>query len=222
MTGMCESLLQLTEHNLTFRQNLLTMKLAIAASLIASAAAFAPAKTASKSSALNAFENEVGVQEPLGFWDPLGIVADGDQEKFDRLRYTEIKHGRISMLAVAGYLTTEAGIRLPGDISYDGTSFSDIPSGFAALSAIPSAGLAQIVAFITLLEVSVMKDIPGTGNEHIGDFRNGALDFGWDTFDEATKLKKRAIELNNGRAAQMGILALMVHEQLGVSVLPPH
>ena len=34
---------------------------------------------------------------------------------------------------------------------------------------------------------------------------------GW---DEATFIKKQAIELNNGRAAQMGILALMVHEKL--------
>ena len=52
----------------------------------------------------------------------------------------------------------------------------------------------------------------------------GALDFGWDKFDDATKLKKRAIELNNGRAAQMGILGLMVHEKLGNvdQLLPPH
>jgi len=28
-------------------------------------------------------------------------------------------------------------------------------------------------------------------------------------------MEKRAVELNNGRAAQMGILGLMVHEQLG-------
>jgi uncharacterized iron-regulated membrane protein len=50
--------------------------------------------------------------------------------------------------------------------------------------------------------------------------QNGAIDFGWDTFDAETKLKKRAIELNQGRAAMMGILALMVHEKLGVSILP--
>jgi hypothetical protein len=33
-------------------------------------------------------------------------------------------------------------------------------------------------------------------------------------------LGRRAIELNNGRAAQMGILALMVHEKLGVNIIP--
>ncbi len=37
----------------------------------------------------------------------------------------------------------------------------------------------------------------------------------WDTFDAETQLSKRAIELNNGRAAQLGILGLMVHEKLG-------
>lgn len=38
---------------------------------------------------------------------------------------------------------------------------------------------------------------------------------GWDKFDEETKFSKRAIELNNGRAAMLGILGLMVHEKLG-------
>jgi hypothetical protein len=73
--------------------------------------------------------------------------------------------------------------------------------------------LGQIVAFVGFLELFVMKDI--TGGEFVGDFRNGAIDFGWDKFDEETKLKKRAIELNNGRAAMMGILGLMMHEQVG-------
>lgn len=164
------------------------------------------------------FEGELGAQPPLNFFDPLGLTVKGDKAYFDRLRYVELKHGRISMLAVAGYLAVEAGWRLPGEISFDGTKFEDIPNGFAALSAIPTAGFWQIIAFIGYLECAVMKDI--TGGEFPGDFRNDYIDFGWDTFDDATKLKKRAIELNNGRAAMMGILGLMVHEKLGVNIIP--
>ena len=48
------------------------------------------------SSSLTSVQNEVGVQQPLGFWDPLGLLADGDKAKFERLRYVELKHGRIS------------------------------------------------------------------------------------------------------------------------------
>lgn len=196
------------------------MRISLVAALVATVEAFPPVKDAVSSSSLNmAFEYELGAQAPFGFFDPLGLVADGDQDKFDRLRYVEIKHGRICMLGVVGYLVPEAGIRLPGPISYDGTKFTDIPAGFDAIDAIPSAGLGQIVAFVGLLELGVMKDII-TGGEFAGDFRNGAIDFGWDSFDEETKFIKRAIELNQGCAAQMGLLGLMVHEKLGVSILP--
>jgi len=195
------------------------MKLIIAAILATSAAAFAPAQVAQTSTALNAFEDALGAQAPLGFWDPLGLVSDGNEAKFDRLRYVEIKHGRVAMLAVVGYLIEAAGIRLPGLISYDGTTFADIPAGFDALAAIPSSGFLQMFLFVGTLEVFFMQDVQGTG-EFVGDFRNGFIDFGWDTFDEETKMQKRAIELNQGRAAQMGILALMVHEKLGVSLIP--
>jgi hypothetical protein len=166
-----------------------------------------------------AFEDELGAQPPLGFFDPLGLVADGDQEKFDRLRFVEIKHGRIAMLAVVGYLVQEAGIRLPGAIDLSGKTFTDIPNGFAAFKEIPAGGLVQLLFFVGCLESSVMRDMTGT-NEFVGDFRNDLIDFGWDTFDAETQAKKRATEINQGRAAMMGILALMVHEQLGVSILP--
>jgi len=180
----------------------------------ASASAFVPrlVTNARSSSSLKAFENEIGAQPPLGFFDPLGLLKDADDARFNRLRYVEIKHGRISMLAVLGHIFTTAGLRLPGDIDYHGTSFDSIPSGLAALSKIPPNGIAQIVGFIGILELAVMKDI--TGGEFVGDFRNDFLDFGWDTFTVEEKERKRAIELNNGRAAMMGILALMVHEQL--------
>merc|ERR1712051_11377 len=166
-----------------------------------------------------AFESELGVQPPLGFYDPLGMLNDADQERFDRLRYVEVKHGRISMLAFLGNIITRAGIYLPGDIDKSGTAFSSIGNGWAAISgpnAIPQAGLFQIIALVGLLELFVMKDI--TGGEFPGDFRNGFIDFGWDSFDEETKLFKRGVELNNGRAAMFGILGLMVHEQLGGSI----
>jgi len=189
------------------------MKTAILASLLATAAAFAPAKQAATSSSLKAFENELGAQAPLGFWDPLGLVADGDQEKFDRLRYVEIKHGRICMLGVVGYLVNAAGIYLPGNIAMDGTKFSDLGYGWDASFAVPVAGALQVLLFVGFLELAVMKDI--TGGEFVGDFRNDFFDLGWDSFDEETKLNKRAIELNQGRAAQMGMLALMVHDKLG-------
>jgi len=196
------------------------MKLAILAVLAGSAAAFAPSPRVNSNNALNmAFEDTLGSQPPLGFFDPLGLVADGDQAKFDRLRYTEIKHGRVSMLAVVGYLVGQSGLSFPGNIALDGTQFSDVGGGFDALTTIPAGGFAQIFLLAGFLELFVMQDVTGTG-EFVGDFRNGFIDFGWDTFDEDTKLAKRAIELNNGRAAMMGILALMVHEKLEVPLIP--
>ena len=192
------------------------MKTAILASLIASAAAFAPAKQAASSTQLSAFESELGAQEPLGFYDPLGLLNDADEAKFERLRYVELKHGRIAMLAFVGNLIPRAGIYLPGNIDFSGDSFDSFPPGYAAISgpdAIPSAGVGQILAFIGFLELFVMKDVTGEA-EFPGDFRNGYIDFGWDTFGPKTQLQKRAIELNNGRAAMMGILGLMMHEQI--------
>jgi len=195
------------------------MKLfAISAALLsASASAFAPSSnaksTATTLSATN-FEDVLGVQAPLGLYDPLGLLDDADEERFNRLRYVEIKHGRVSMLAFLGNIITRAGLHLPGSIDKAGDSFDSFPNGYAAVTAIPGAGVLQLVAFVGFLELFVMRDVTGT-NEFPGDFRNDSLDLGWDTFDEDTKLFKRGVELNNGRAAMLGILGLMVHEQLG-------
>merc|ERR1719296_596400 len=112
------------------------MKIAALAALVGSAAAFAPASTGKASTALSAFESELGVQPPLGFFDPLGLLDDADQDRFDRLRYVEIKHGRIAMLAFLGQIVTRAGIHLPGPIDLAGTSFDSFPNGRAAIMGI--------------------------------------------------------------------------------------
>lgn len=226
------------------------MKLLIVASLLTGAVAFSPATQTKFSTSLSAvakkpvakkvvaskkpiakkvvkkgaagnFANELGVQEPLGFWDPLKLLEGKDQERFDRLRYVEIKHGRIAQLAFLGYITTEYGVRLPGNIDAAGDTFESIPGGFAALSAIPSLGLFQILLFIGWLEIAGWKQDP---NSYPGDFSASSFPVGYlkKNISEGEKLQFRAQELNQGRAAQMGILALMVHEQLGVDILPPH
>lgn len=73
-------------------------------------------------------------------------------------------------------------------------------------------GLAQIFLFVGFLELFVMKQKEGS---FPGDMsRINPFEKQWESFDEETKLRKRAIELNNGRAAQMGIFAMVIHEVL--------
>ncbi|VEU39994.1 unnamed protein product [Pseudo-nitzschia multistriata] len=197
------------------------MKSAIFASLVVGTAAFAPAQQASVSTSLaasstgpnTAFANEPGVVAPLGLFDPFSVLDDADQERFDHLRAVEIKHGRVSMLAVVGYLVTYAGIRLPG--------LEDVPTGFAAWSALPDEVVGQMGMSWIVME---MANRDHTGNaETPGDFRNGLLDFGWDDQTDEWKKKKQTIELQNGRAAQMGILGIMVHESMGnLQEILPH
>ena len=43
---------------------------------------------------------ELGVQDPIGFWDPLGLSADKYEATFKRRRAVEIKHGRIVRVLV--------------------------------------------------------------------------------------------------------------------------
>jgi hypothetical protein len=77
----------------------------------------------------------------------LGLSADGDQAVFDRRRAVELKHGRVAMLAVTGYLI-QAVSRLPGNIDLDGTTFDSVPNGIAAIGAVPSFGWLQIILSI--------------------------------------------------------------------------
>lgn len=156
------------------------------------------------------FQNALGAQPPLGFFDPLGLLKDADQQRFDRLRTVEVKHGRIAMLAVLGHITTTSGIHLPGEIAF-GVPFSSIANGIAGLigpHAVPQQGLVQLIIFIGALDLGFTNYAKPAVEAACTAKMN---DLGW---NEQKQQSKAAIELNNGRAAQMGILALMVHEML--------
>ena len=171
---------------------------------IVGVSAFAPAARMARGSILKmSFESEIGAQAPLGFWDPLNFLEGADQAKFDRLREVETKHGRIAQLAILGHIVTTAGYRIPESIT-PGTDFTKIPAGLAALSALPADAI-----FGTLLTVALIEGGFAARKDDIEAAQIKAS--GW---DQETLDRKLAIELNNGRAAQMGILGLMVHEKL--------
>jgi len=158
---------------------------------------------------LKAFETELGVQAPLGFWDPLGMSKDGDVETFKRRRETEIKHGRVSMIATIGYIVPEF-FKFPGNLSPSkGIAFSDVPNGLSALSKVPGAGWCQIVIFAGLQEV----------NFGFGAYKKGAApgEYGWKMItssDPAVKTRKLSAELANGRLAMMAIIGMFYQDGL--------
>merc|ERR1712078_601927 len=160
-------------------------------------------------SPLRAFESELGVQAPVGFWDPAGFTADGSTENFARRRQTELKHGRVSMLDTMGYITPEITGKLPGYLSPSaGLKFADIPNGLGAISKVPAAGWAQIVAYSAFCELS-QDQSAGTAA--------ASGDFGWKVLtssDPAEKTKKLAAEIANGRLAMVAIIGMFFQDGL--------
>merc|ERR1712207_118412 len=144
-------------------------------------------------SPLRAFESELGVQEPVGFWDPLGLSADGDSATFLRRRESEIKHGRISMLATMGYITPELTGKFPGVLSKsEGVSFADIPNGLGAISKVPALGWAQIVLYCAAVE--------GAGANNRGD---GPGEFGWKVLTSSDPEEKKRNLLQKSQTAAL-------------------
>jgi len=159
-------------------------------------------------SPLRAFESELGVQAPVGFWDPAGFTKDGNDNNFRRRRQTELKHGRIAMLATMGYITPEFS-KWPGYLSPTlGIKFEDVPNGLAAISKVPAAGWAQIALWGAYCE---------TSQDQSAGTPQAAGDFGWKVLtasDPADKTKKLAAEIANGRLAMMAIIGMFFQDGL--------
>merc|ERR1719157_2130 len=183
------------------------MKIAVTALLVASASAFAPAPVSKATTSLQVSEVELGVTEPLGVFDPLGWLST-QPESFERRRAVERKHGRVAMAAVVGNIVHNNHIVFDGYLSpSNDLKFSDVPTGIDGYKAIPVAGLAQIVAFCALVELAWLP-----ASKYDGDYGVGW--FGREIVDPEEKARKLNVELNNGRAAMMGIIGNMVGECL--------
>jgi len=176
------------------------------------------AAKAGTATAVRAFENEIGVQAPAGFWDPLDFCKDGSAENFKRRRCVEIKHGRISMYACIGYIAPEY-FRFPGFLSPSAElKFTDVPNGLGAFSKVPVLGWLQILFFCGAIErtgwtltkdagIGFMKDASMASEP--GNYGLGFIGaFNTIKSEPALRQRKLNAELANGRLAMFAILGM--------------
>merc|ERR1712176_906746 len=203
-------------------------KLAIVFATIASAAAFAPNAMKISTTALNGDARSpdgLGVDPgPLDLFDPLGFVDD--IESFPRRRAVEIKHGRICMMAFIGMAVQELGVTFPGSLDLAGKyPFADVLKdgmGFPALANIPAGGIAQIVLFGGLAESLAMpsseytggpQNLPGGFDGSSGTIPGG-YPFTTQIEDPEQRDRTLNVEIQNGRAAMLGVTGCMIHSCL--------
>jgi len=180
----------------------------------------------------------VGFWDPLGLADSEGLMGNSSEETIGWLRHAEIKHGRIAMFAFVGYIVQSNGIYFPFDLTLSGTKYADIAAAGsppAQWDALPTNSKWQIFFFIAGLELwsecamdkHYMKggkpgDFPSFEpiRKEIGHPNLDLFDpFGFSK-NKTPEQKERGllIELNNGRLAQIGIMAFVSEARVPGSV----
>ena len=184
----------------------------------------------------NAGVPQLGFWDPLGF-TKLDLWDQGEAASIAWLRHAELKHGRVAMAGFVGFCVHANHIAFPwaitgGPLSETGESvlFTDISAAGGPCDqwdAVPTAGKVQLLLTIALLEVVGESASPhymrgGKPGYYpsLKEYENiphpvpfdlvdpfGFIKF--DSMDEATKAKKRQIEINNGRLAMIGIFGLI-------------
>mmetsp|Transcript_23516 Transcript_23516/g.71972 ORF Transcript_23516/g.71972 Transcript_23516/m.71972 type:complete len:162 (+) Transcript_23516:420-905(+) len=151
-------------------------------------------------------------------------------------RHSELKHGRVAMLATVGYMIGAAGITFPGEIA-KGVTFASVGASgpYAAWDATPTAGKLQILTIILALEWAaetkkphyMRGGVPGKIDqlpfEGIPGLWAPKIKF-WDPLNfmgaltEEQKARKRKSELKNGRLAMIGIISFLTGHNIPGSV----
>mmetsp|Transcript_31089 Transcript_31089/g.47165 ORF Transcript_31089/g.47165 Transcript_31089/m.47165 type:complete len:210 (-) Transcript_31089:1470-2099(-) len=195
------------------------MKLAILSLVAGSAAAFAPSSVKTSSTSLNAAaEDLVGALPPVGFFDPLGFADKADENTLKRYREAELTHGRVSMLAVLGFLVGEKveGSSFLFDASIKGPAIShlgQVPEGFWAILLITIGAAEQFRAEKGWVDPSeVPVDQPGLLKS---DYVPGDLGFdplGLKPEDPEEFMIMQTKELQNGRLAMLAAAGFLAQE----------
>eukprot|EP00310_Coccolithus_braarudii_P024159 CAMPEP_0183334018 /NCGR_PEP_ID=MMETSP0164_2-20130417/2735_1 /TAXON_ID=221442 /ORGANISM="Coccolithus pelagicus ssp braarudi, Strain PLY182g" /LENGTH=268 /DNA_ID=CAMNT_0025503075 /DNA_START=52 /DNA_END=858 /DNA_ORIENTATION=+ len=181
----------------------------------------------------------------VNFWDPLGLAdmenmwsGESNEAAIGWLRHSEIKHGRVAMAAFVGFIVQSNGIHFPWATSLDGTTYADIAAAggpAAQWDAVPTNAKWQIFGLISMLELwsecAMDKHYMSGGQPgKFPSFERVRKEIGHpplDLFDpfgfsknKTPEQKERGllIELNNGRLAQIGIMAFVSEARVPGSV----
>jgi hypothetical protein len=189
--------------------------------LFGSAAAFSPSSVNQKSTALNEAvyaDGLPGITEPFGYFDPLKLAEKADSNTFNRYREAEVTHGRVSMLAVVGFLVGEnvAGSSFLFDGQVSGpaiTHLVQVPPLFW-ISLIIGIGGAELrraeTGWVDPVNVPVGKAGLLRTDYFPGDIGFDPLNLRPDDPEELKLMQTK--ELNNGRLAMIGAAGFMAQE----------
>tara|TARA_B100000524_G_scaffold138851_1_gene69567 strand:+ start:3549 stop:4394 length:846 start_codon:yes stop_codon:yes gene_type:complete len=174
----------------------------------------------------------VGYWNPLCLGESVDSMKDFDEQAvIGYLRHSEIKHGRIAMAAFVGFIVQENGIHFPWASTLGGLTYAEISaagSPAAQWDMLPTAAKLQIFGLIFLLELwgEGSNNLAAAGEKHYmkggkpgfyPSFEPFRKYFGHpviDLFDpfgfsknKTPEQKERGllVEINNGRAAMIGI-----------------
>ncbi|CAE8666050.1 unnamed protein product [Polarella glacialis] len=147
-----------------------------------------------------------GITAPLGFFDPLGFTKNplmtsaNDPNGFRHLRESEIKHGRVAMMAAIGSVTAHF---------WHFPVYDNVPTGLAALNDPQgAAGFTLLVVAAGLLEISFTPGHPALSSGSQAEPGSYGDPF---KFNQYTP-EMRSRELNNGRMAMFAIMGQIVAE----------
>lgn len=136
------------------------------------------------------------------------------------MREAELKHCRIAMLAVPGWIATDLGVRFP----FAQFSQETIPTGYNAHDILVDQGtmtvMLLIIGFIEFCSAAILVDVSkGNSDREAGDFGldpPGLLLGKSKAFVDNMKLK----ELNNGRIAMLAFGGISTQTALGATDFP--
>lgn len=134
------------------------------------------------------------------------------------MREAELKHSRVAMMAVSGWIAVDLGVRFP----LAGEPFDSVPSSYLAHDVMVNNG---ILGFM-LLAVGFVEVVSGAALVQVskGEIERDAGDFKFgDKYlpkDEAAIFDMKTKEINNGRLAMLAFGGIATQTALGSEAFP--